>query len=55
MARQHLIDIDDLPAARAVEPDHETVLRRQLAFGTQEDLRVLIGPMAAVGEEPVAP
>ena len=51
---KHLIDIDDLPAARAVEPDHETVLRRQLAFGyTQEDLRVLIGPMAAVGEEPV--
>jgi len=50
----HLVDIDDLPAARAVEPDHETVLRRQLAFGyTQEDLRVLIGPMAAVGEEPV--
>jgi glutamate synthase (ferredoxin) len=51
---QHLIDIDDLPAARAVEPDHETVLKRQLAFGyTQEDLRVLIGPMATAGEEPV--
>jgi glutamate synthase domain-containing protein 2/glutamate synthase domain-containing protein 1/glutamate synthase domain-containing protein 3 len=50
----HLVDIDDLPAARAVEPDHETVLKRQLAFGyTQEDLRVLIGPMAAFGEEPV--
>ncbi len=51
---EHLIDIDDLPAARAVEPDHATVLKRQLAFGyTQEDLRVLIGPMAAAGEEPV--
>ncbi len=51
---EHLIDIDDLPAARAVEPDHETVLKRQLAFGyTQEDLRVLIGPMATAGEEPV--
>jgi glutamate synthase (NADPH) large chain len=50
----HLVDIDDLPAARAVEPDHETVLRRQLAFGyTQEDVRVLIGPMAMAGEEPV--
>src|SRR6188472_2226963 len=50
----HLVDIDDLPAARAVEPDHETVLKRQLAFGyTQEDLRVLIGPMATTGEEPV--
>jgi glutamate synthase (NADPH) large chain len=51
---QHLVDIDDLPPARAVEPDHNTVLRRQLAFGyTQEDLRVLIGPMATAGEEPV--
>ena len=51
---QHLVDIDDLPTARAVEPDHETVLKRQLAFGyTQEDLRVLIGPMASAGEEPV--
>src|SRR6185295_7485384 len=50
----HLVDIDDLPTARAVEPDHETVLKRQLAFGyTQEDLRVLIGPMAVNGEEPV--
>ena len=51
---EHLIDIDDLPTARAVEPDHETVLKRQLAFGyTQEDLRVIIGPMAMSGEEPV--
>jgi glutamate synthase (ferredoxin) len=50
----HLVDIDDLPPARAVEPDHDTVLKRQLAFGyTQEDLRVLIGPMATTGEEPV--
>jgi glutamate synthase (ferredoxin) len=50
----HLVDIDDLPAAEAVEPDHETVLRRQQAFGyTQEDLRVLISPMALNGEEPI--
>ena len=40
--------------ADAEEPDHETVLKRQQAFGyTQEDLRVLIGPMAINGEEPV--
>ena len=50
----HIIDIDALPDASAEEPDHETVLKRQLAFGyTQEDLRVLIGPMAVNGEEPV--
>ena len=51
---RHLVDIDDLPAARAAEPDHETVLRRQLAFGyTQEDLRIILGPMAMAGEEPI--
>jgi len=50
----NIVDIDDLPAASAEEPDHETVLKRQHAFGyTQEDLRVLIGPMAVNGEEPV--
>ena len=50
----HVVDIDELPVARAEEPDHETVLKRQQAFGyTQEDLRVLIGPMAVAGEEPV--
>jgi len=52
--RQHLVDIDDLPAASAERPDHQTVLRRQLAFGyTQEDLRILLAPMAAQGEEPL--
>jgi glutamate synthase domain-containing protein 2/glutamate synthase domain-containing protein 3 len=50
----HLVDIDDLPAARAEAPDHGTVLERQQAFGyTQEDLRVLLSPMAASGDEPV--
>ncbi|MBF8300166.1 MAG: Glutamate synthase (ferredoxin) [Acidobacteria bacterium] len=50
----HLVDIDDLPPARAEEPDHETVFTRQQAFGyTQEDLRVLLSPMATSGEEPV--
>ena len=50
----HLVDIDDLPEGRAERPDHETVFRRQQAFGyTQEDLRVLIGPMAVAGEEPI--
>src|SRR5262245_41450112 len=50
----HLVDINDLPPARAEQPDHETVLKRQQAFGyTQEDLRVLIAPMATDGQEPV--
>ena len=50
----HLIDINDLPPARAEQPEHETVFKRQQAFGyTQEDLRFLIAPMATNGEEPV--
>jgi len=52
---QHLVRLDDLPAPRSViEPDHETVLRRQEAFGyTAEDVRLLVNPMAESGTEPV--
>ena len=51
---QHLIDIKDLPAARAEQPTPETVFQRQQAFGyTHEDLRLLLGPMALQGEEPI--
>ncbi|MGE3488710.1 MAG: glutamate synthase large subunit [Vicinamibacterales bacterium] len=52
--RQHQVDIENLPAAAAERPDHQTVVRRQQAFGyTQEDLRVLMTPMAQNGEEPI--
>ena len=52
--QQNLIDIDDLPSAYAERPDDRTVLLRQQAFGyTQEDLRVLLAPMAEGAEEPV--
>ena len=52
--QQHLVDIDDLPSAYAERPDHQTVFRRQQAFGyTQEDLRILLAPMAQQGEEPI--
>ncbi len=52
--RQHVVNIEALPAARAERPDHKTVLERQQAFGyTQEDLRVLLAPMGATGEEPI--
>jgi glutamate synthase (NADPH) large chain len=51
----HLVRLADLPEPPAViEPDHETVLRRQETFGyTLEDVRLLINPMAAKGAEPV--
>ena len=50
----HLVDIDDLPPARAEQPEHASVLQRQLVFGyTQEDLRLILAPMALNGEEPI--
>ncbi len=52
---QKLIHLDDLPATPVLEqPDQETVLTRQRAFGyTEEDLRILITPMAQNGTEPI--
>ncbi|MBI2216597.1 MAG: glutamate synthase large subunit [Candidatus Rokubacteria bacterium] len=52
--KQHLVRIEDLADRPLPEPDHETVLYRQLAFGyTHEDLRTLLAPMAKQGEEPI--
>jgi glutamate synthase (NADPH/NADH) large chain len=53
--KTHIRPIETLPEPPDVpEPNHETVLRRQMAFGyTHEDLRLLLGPMATAGEEPV--
>src|SRR6266436_4990087 len=53
--RAYLTPVENLPAPPSVpEPDHQTVLERQQVFGyTHEDLRLLLGPMAAGGEEPV--
>jgi glutamate synthase (NADPH/NADH) large chain len=52
---KHLISLEELPAAPYVmPPNHETVLRRQLAFGyTHEDVKLLLAPMALNGEEPL--
>ncbi len=53
--KENLVRLDDLPPPpRVHEPDHETVLRRQEAFGyTAEDVRILVNPMAAEGTEPI--
>jgi glutamate synthase (NADPH/NADH) large chain len=52
---EHLTDIEDLPAAPYLPPpSHESVTRRQQMFGyTQEDLRLLLAPMATTGEEAI--
>ena len=53
--REWLVRLTELPPPpRVIEPDHETVLRRQEVFGyTAEDVRILINPMATTGTEPV--
>ena len=49
-----LLDLKTLPARSRVQPNHESVVRRQIAFGyTEEDLRILLTPMAAAGQEPL--
>ncbi|GAB2644701.1 glutamate synthase large subunit [Gordonia jinhuaensis] len=49
-----LLDIATLPSRPRYQPDHETVVERQITFGyTEEDLRVLLTPMAASGAEPI--
>ena len=52
---QKLVHLSDLPITPVLErPDQETVLTRQRAFGyTEEDLRILIAPMAQNGAEPL--
>ena len=49
-----LMHLDDLPEREHVVYAHDSVLRRQQTFGyTDEELKVLIGPMARAGAEPV--
>ena len=50
-----VVDIDDLPDREPRVPRVEPLRSRQLAFGySQEDLRMVIAPMACNGEEPTA-
>jgi glutamate synthase domain-containing protein 2/glutamate synthase domain-containing protein 1/glutamate synthase domain-containing protein 3 len=52
---ENLIHLDDLPAPSNVrQPDHATLRVRQHAFGyTVEDLKMIVTPMAALGQEPL--
>ena len=53
--KENQIHLDDLPEPpRVYGYDPETILMRQRAFGyTDEDIRILLAPMAAKGEEPI--
>jgi glutamate synthase (NADPH) large chain len=49
------IELDQLPQpSRVHSADHDTILCRQRAFGyTDEDIKLILAPMAVAGEEPV--
>ena len=53
--RDNLVDIAELPPPPYLpRVEHEAVVRRQRLFGyTDEDLRILLAPMAATGEEAI--
>ena len=49
-----LMRLDDLPTRQHIVHTHASVTRRQQIFGyTEEELRVLLAPMARAGAEPV--
>ncbi|MGH3516269.1 MAG: glutamate synthase large subunit, partial [Haloechinothrix sp.] len=49
-----LLQLADLPDRDHIVQSHDSVLRRQLAFGyTEEELKILLGPMSCTGAEPV--
>ncbi|MCW2566220.1 MAG: glutamate synthase large subunit, partial [Mycobacterium sp.] len=49
-----LMHLDNLPAREHVTYGHESVLRRQQTFGyTEEELRIILSPMAGQGIEPI--
>src|SRR3569623_1655700 len=53
--KEQQVTLDQLPEPwRVMSSDPESLLRRQRAYGySEEDLRVLIGPMGGAGEEPL--
>jgi glutamate synthase (NADPH/NADH) large chain len=53
--RDNLVTLQEVPEAPSPrEPDHETVIKRQLAFGySREDVEQLVLPMGKEGVEPV--
>ncbi len=49
-----IVRLEDLPERDFLHPTHESVLRRQQTFGyTEEEVRILLRPMAGTGLEPI--
>ena len=52
--QQGLVKLSDLPAREHIIYPHSSVVRRQKAFGyTEEELRIIVAPMARNGAEPL--
>jgi glutamate synthase (NADPH/NADH) large chain len=49
-----LVQLEDLPEREREIPSHSSLVRRQQSLGyTQEELAILLGPMAVTGVEPI--
>jgi glutamate synthase (NADPH) large chain len=49
-----LLRLDDLPERDLLTPQHASVVKRQRTFGyTSEELKIILGPMARIGYEPI--
>ncbi|MBB2912923.1 glutamate synthase (NADPH/NADH) large chain [Streptosporangium becharense] len=49
-----LVRFEELPARSHEVPTHEALIKRQQTFGyTEEELRIILTPMAATGAEPI--
>jgi glutamate synthase (NADPH/NADH) large chain len=56
VARRNVFTLDDCRPRRAARSSGEVARPLQRAFGyTDEDLRIVVGPMADSGKEPWAP
>ncbi|MET7459922.1 glutamate synthase large subunit [Nonomuraea sp. NPDC005501] len=49
-----LVRFEELPARQREVPTHEALVKRQQTFGyTEEELRIILSPMARTGAEPI--
>ena len=52
--QEGLVHLDDLPNRYLLTPQHSSVVKRQRTFGfTEEELRILLAPMARTAAEPI--
>ena len=52
--QEGLLHLDDLPDRFLLTPQHSSVVKRQRTFGyTEEELKILLSPMARTGAEPI--